>query len=781
MVAIRTMLKRRFLRLETTLRRYHAFIRFLLQFLIVLVLGGSASVAAYWQAQQIVRRSVLDEASNALEKNAGLFRQRLQELDRIGLLIGRNPQVRLFFHMGDEIPLQYTWKLNEVRDLMSTFPAINDLIEENYLFYFSNNLFVSSTMIETRLDYYYGTFFFHENMELEEWMAYVKKSDLHKQFIPSLVKIDGQRPESFITYYSYIPIAEAAGPKALLAFVLPIEEVGRFFLQFSHMPFFIHDAETKRMVYSNVAAQSFFDENIDDGIEGDAIGQGELLDRIERANHASDSTVLSVSDKDFSYSLLVRETHISSSLKKVRTVYLIIIACAFVPGMFIALFLAFKRSRPIRHITSRLAGFLGIQSRNIPMNMEFIETGLDFLVQKNQNLENQIPLLRSGFSEKLIRGGFADDDEVLGAARTIGLKVSAKFHFVVRIYFPPKEGSNRSYFDSLRIIGMISDQLSLLAGMVGCQVHRTERNTTVMICHSDVDEDHVKKDLKDALSEVLSAINKQITGNIRIAVGQFYPRIIDVSKSFLEVQMICKFWFITALRDIAWYSDLPVIPMGYTYSVEEENRIFRLLFLGKETELNDHMRRILRENFSNTSFSLLDRQSLMTDIQGTLYKVIRKIQPLDSFAGEKLKTMMHSLVSLPSLDAIEKRIAAYFSLCIQSINQRKKSHNSELRDNILADLTANFNDSNLCLATIAEKYHLTEQYLSQFIKEQTGFGFASYLEQLRMARIIEDFQATSLSITRIAEKNGYANSSTFYKAFRRVYSISPSEYRQRFS
>ena len=60
---------------------------------------------------------------------------------------------------------------------------------------------------------------------------------------------------------------------------------------------------------------------------------------------------------------------------------------------------------------------------------------------------------------------------------------------------------------------------------------------------------------------------------------------------------------------------------------------------------------------------------------------------------------------------------------------------------------------------------------------RTGSTYTEYLELMRMRRAAELLKSTDKSINYVALALGYETPNTFYKAFKRVYHVSPGVYR----
>lgn len=109
--------------------------------------------------------------------------------------------------------------------------------------------------------------------------------------------------------------------------------------------------------------------------------------------------------------------------------------------------------------------------------------------------------------------------------------------------------------------------------------------------------------------------------------------------------------------------------------------------------------------------------------------------------------------------------------------EKKKSRNNELRQNIIDYMEAHFTDSSITAAAVSREMKISEKYISQFMKEQTGETFASYLERLRIVKAKEYLEETDLSNERISELTGFGAINTFYRTFHKHTGVSPKAYR----
>lgn len=94
---------------------------------------------------------------------------------------------------------------------------------------------------------------------------------------------------------------------------------------------------------------------------------------------------------------------------------------------------------------------------------------------------------------------------------------------------------------------------------------------------------------------------------------------------------------------------------------------------------------------------------------------------------------------------------------------------------ILRYLEENYNSCTL--DSTAKFFHMNPNYLSGYIKKNTGKNFKQLIQEQRLAQASRLLLNTNLSITAIANEVGYDNVTFFYKKFRESFGCSPAEYR----
>ena len=85
----------------------------------------------------------------------------------------------------------------------------------------------------------------------------------------------------------------------------------------------------------------------------------------------------------------------------------------------------------------------------------------------------------------------------------------------------------------------------------------------------------------------------------------------------------------------------------------------------------------------------------------------------------------------------------------------------------------------LLLKDVAERFYVSPFYLSRKFKQCTGFGFAEYVQLVRVREAQRLLRETDLKMIDIAERTGIGPAASFHKLFKRLSGCSPLQYRKR--
>ncbi len=105
---------------------------------------------------------------------------------------------------------------------------------------------------------------------------------------------------------------------------------------------------------------------------------------------------------------------------------------------------------------------------------------------------------------------------------------------------------------------------------------------------------------------------------------------------------------------------------------------------------------------------------------------------------------------------------------------RRKTEENSLIDTIVDYIRTNFRNPSLCLNKISDEFGISESYFSHMFKETMNINFSVYLEDMRLNEAARLIKEGNSNLTEISEEVGYNNITSFRRAFKKKFGVTPS-------
>ncbi len=217
-------------------------------------------------------------------------------------------------------------------------------------------------------------------------------------------------------------------------------------------------------------------------------------------------------------------------------------------------------------------------------------------------------------------------------------------------------------------------------------------------------------------------------------------------------------------------------PAGVSVSPDLEQQILRFLEQGNvealEQTLLAELQRALavsRSRFAKTVFHL----HLLTDTVARTFQV-------PPGPEESLWLRPELALRFDTAEEAVQFLMRWIRRLHQTIRDRSEDADRFKIEAILRFIQENYMDD-LNLTMLAERFHYHPSYFSELFKAKVGKSFIRYLTEVRMEKAVRLLRETSLSLWDIAELCGFSGPGYFSAKFKRMYGMSPTEFRQRMS
>ena len=109
------------------------------------------------------------------------------------------------------------------------------------------------------------------------------------------------------------------------------------------------------------------------------------------------------------------------------------------------------------------------------------------------------------------------------------------------------------------------------------------------------------------------------------------------------------------------------------------------------------------------------------------------------------------------------------------IEPKERTSDASLYTNLIDYIEEHLEDD-LSLETLADEFYISKYHIAHVFKDNIGLSIHQYITKKRLARCKEAIR-TKMNITEVYHTYGFGDYSSFYRAFKKEFGISPKEYR----
>lgn len=208
----------------------------------------------------------------------------------------------------------------------------------------------------------------------------------------------------------------------------------------------------------------------------------------------------------------------------------------------------------------------------------------------------------------------------------------------------------------------------------------------------------------------------------------------------------------------------------------KRNQLYNAVSSGNIDEAIKLCRDLLNEGISlaNKSFSIIRINSIIL-----LDFCLSHIEPkLVQTSDRELSRLINDINNARNIEALIKTMRKAFEYIYQIQEQEMQNESSvDLFADISHYIENNITDPDLSVASVAERFEISQSYLLKIFKDRSGSGVLDYIHQCRIDMAKQLLKNTSKTVKDIAEEVGYTNALTFMRAFKRLEGITPTNYR----
>lgn len=740
------------------------FIKFLMSYmLLITVIFSTIGVYSYTQIRSTWEAKELEEAESVLRIQKNYVDKQILDISSTFFPIYHNTSLSLVERSSRPYESEDYILFRELSDELSFYSLSNEDFESITLYVKSQELFISNYSVGVKPEVFYNTQFDFESKPYSDWKNEV--SDENRMKLVSDYVI-GNANANF-RLISDMPYGRNTNDVTLILGIDADFFVGRV-LEFaelfgSHLYVINRDGDT---LYSNTG--DLLNSNLDK--EGGYHSQDNEFIRITETSETLDLSYVWYIPRD----VLFEKTQQVKQL--IFSLYLLII----VISLLISVFMALKNVDPIRKLVRMINDVQGNADFSGANEYDYLKNAFSNVINQNESLSiemsNHISRLKESFVLKLLNGIFISQREI-GVAQKYLSELFSSSHYVVATLQIQGGGTYDS--EVMSMIQFITMSMIEPKMTSNIYLHKVDFNRiALIICLSgDYERDQIVKMINDISGKLLS----ETTFSTVWGVGNAYD-ICD--KLCLSYENSCKVldnidrYGLEKSDHILFYEDLKIQDEGYYYPAFAEQQIINRVRNGEIDSSKELLEQLFKENFITSKLTDREKSRFINVLSSTFLQLMKSLSPISKLHEDEYEFISLQIRNNPHYSSN----LGFFMNIIDLLSEYSVSNNedksNEIVERILEEIEENYDDPEFNLGTIANNMNYTENYLSIIFKKHTNEKISQRIEETRMNAALNLVVGSDMLVKDIANNVGYLNLNTFYKAYKRKFGVTPSEYRK---
>ncbi|AEI42825.1 helix-turn-helix domain-containing protein [Paenibacillus mucilaginosus] len=757
------------------------FRKFLVSYLIILILPNIAGYASYRASIDVAKSSSIENSTKTLRLSKEILERRLQEVEGFTKQLAINQDLNRLIVDPRPLDANNVVGLGRMQRSLTNYSSTNDYLA-NYFVYLQNyNVMITPNTLFYRPEHYYELHQL-ENMSFAEWNDTILKKPHLNEIMPlrTYTRNEGSPSEkstAAITFLQSLPINSFNNPQATVAVIIDEEKMGSMFQntveQYGGWAM-VTDLEGGTLI-----SQGIDDEEIarlgsvPTGVEGDTMRfeDGQFLISIKSELNG------------WLYTAGIPEEAIMEKANRIKRVTGILTGAASIAGLLIGLLLAYRHSAPIHRLLTVFREYGSSGEESARNDLDFIAGNISKLITSSKRLETelqeQLPLLRDAFIKRLLVGEFSSAREVEAVSSQTGIEVIGGQGHVGILKINGYGGlQSEEIVQELSVWRLLLKQMLQEAyANILITDWGTDKIAVVFMQDDETAGDDAYPD-ETPLMKLQDTAYRQYRLSFNIGMGAKYTVLSDVSRSFNEALQALDYATYVGAEGVTRYEDAVRESAMYYYPLDSEQRLLNTLKAGECEESQRILAQLFTRNFEERDLSYEMTQQFIIELKGTFLKLTEKKILHNEVLAEEIKSRIAQIQPTEGVLQIRRTFEGLVEDICSDVVRKKSDMNAVTVKAVIDFINEQYSDQDLTLYRVAERIGRPEKFISQLFKEHTGENLSEYVELVRITKAAELLLENRLTIDEIAVQVGYNSAHSFRRAFKRVRGVSPSAFRQ---
>lgn len=757
------------------------FRRYLISYLIILMIPQIAGYASYRASIEAARASSIENSLKSLNLGKEIIERNLLQVEAFTRQLAINQDLSRLIADPKPLDVYNVYGIGKMQRSLSMYSSTNEYLSHFFIHIPNYNVIITPTTVYYRPEHYYEANAM-DGITFDQWNENILKKPHFNEIIP-LQNYKREKSSNVlvtvpaITFLQSLPLNSFNKPQATIGILIDEDKM-------ANLTQHIVDQYGGWTLVSDAQGQVIFSRGIEQA-EAQRLAQRHGNDWNEVQPTADGRLLISIqSDQNgWSYMAGIPEEALMTNAARIKEVTLAFTLATLTIGLAVGLVLAYRNSAPIYKLLSAFREHISEPSDKRRNEYDFLASHIHHLIANNHSLENalneQIPLLRDGFIKRLLTGEFYTTREL----EAISSQTLISIH------------SSQGITGLLKVNGyasLDSEEMIQELGVAKLMIRQTmtEWNADMLITDWGTDQiaficpvtdmplDAAIHHCEGELGKLREVIYQDYRISTTIGTGAAYEVWNDVGRSFDEAKQAMDYAIHMGGDQLVKFKDTLKENEMYYYPIESEQRLLNTIKAGEVEEALRILEQLFARNFEERELSYEMVQQFIMELKGTYLKLDESKLKHDHSFTEEYKHGVADIQVTDSIAALRGKFRRLTEeMCHQVLQKRSSTHADTVQD-MMRYIEKQYSDANLTICRISEHMGKSEKFISQLFKEHTGDHLSDYVERVRINAASVLLLESAQTIDEIAFATGYNSAHSFRRAFKRVRGISPSVFRK---
>lgn len=220
------------------------------------------------------------------------------------------------------------------------------------------------------------------------------------------------------------------------------------------------------------------------------------------------------------------------------------------------------------------------------------------------------------------------------------------------------------------------------------------------------------------------------------------------------------------------------VSTGYYYPLIKEQTLLSLLKDGDFDTLLPELTELFNINFKNQNFSLDFARCLLLDLLNSVIKSLKDETDRNIDINIDVKATIRFILNCTDISVASNTVVNVFKAYCDEVKLQKLRSSDDLSYRIINYIKDNLSDPEMCVATIADKFNMSRNYLSKLFKEQQNINLHDFINEIRVQKAKSLLANTTMSLGEICDSTGFGSYRTFIRVFKQIEGVTALEYKK---